>query len=300
MFNYLIFSIENGLTISRFMYDHAIILNALLSFKDQNYINILIKEQNDYNDILLKYIKLSNQNITSEYIESNIIVTKHTNLSEIKTSALSRIKINENLTSECTKIMPGNLSNIIPEFNNSIQEINQLLFIMLNNSLKKYYLIKKSIGEKKIALFFSEKYIDHLIKETESYIYTINFFVSKINFTPTYVYCTQYNINFLMKEDLNFIKIMLEKDKVIYNLYANNTTNYIYEIMSTLNNEINPKSIDILNKKSLETAKYFKNWNTQLVSSLVNENYYTTTITLLYDHILREVNYYHYLLKKLK
>ncbi|MDD2410038.1 MAG: DUF2935 domain-containing protein [Bacilli bacterium] len=300
MFNYLIFSIENGLTISRFMYDHAIILNALMSFKNQDFINLLIKEQKDYNDILLKYIKLSNQNISNEYIESNIIITEHTKLLEIKTSALSRIEIDENITNECNKIIPKNLSNVTPEFEKSIQELNQLLFKLLNNSLKKYNLIKKSIDEKEVTLFFNEEYIKHLIKETESYIYTMDFFVNEIKFTPSYIYCTQYNINVLMKEDLNFIKIMLEQDNIIYNLYAKNTMNYIYEIMASLNNEINPKSIDIINKKSLETTKYFINWSSELVSSLVDENYYTTIITLLYDHILREVNYNHYLLKRLK
>ncbi|MDD4406986.1 MAG: DUF2935 domain-containing protein [Bacilli bacterium] len=300
MFNYLIFSIENGLTISRFMYDHAIILNALMSFKNQDFINLLIKEQKDYNNILLKYIKLSNQNISNEYIESNIIITEHTKLLEIKTSALSRIEIDENITNECNKIIPKNLSNVTPEFEKSIQELNQLLFKLLNNSLKKYNLIKKSIDEKEVTLFFNEEYIKHLIKETESYIYTMDFFVNEIKFTPSYIYCTQYNINVLMKEDLNFIKIMLEQDNIIYNLYAKNTMNYIYEIMASLNNEINPKSIDIINKKSLETTKYFINWSSELVSSLVDENYYTTIITLLYDHILREVNYNHYLLKRLK
>lgn len=297
MYNPLIFSLENALSFARFMYDHAIVLNSLTPFEYKDIINKYVNEQKEYGDILLQYITISNQKITKEYIESEILVTKYTKLLEKKTCALSRIEYDPNISNESTKLMPGNVKSVSPEIKKNIQNLNKKLLLMLNNSIEIYALIKKLIDEKKIFLFFDIKIIDHFIIETKSFIYTMDFFVSETDFTPTYVYCLQYNLNKFEEEHLIFLKEMLEQINPIYIEHTDSTTENIKRIMTALDNTINPKSIDELSKISLKATKDFINWDSELVASLVHKNYYSAIIEILHDHILREANYTYYLLK---
>lgn len=297
MINNLIFTIENGLAITRFMYDHAIIINVLTSFENQNIINMYVEEQKKYSDLLLKYIQISNHKITKDYVNSDILVTKYTELLETKTCSLSRIKIDSKITEESLKITSGSIKTLSPEIINNIKNLNIDLLSMLNVSIKKYEQLKIQIVDSKMLLFFDKKIIDHFIIETKSFIYTMDFLSNGIEFTPTYVYCLQYNLNKFEEEHLIFLKEMLEPINPIYIEHTDSTTENIKRIMTALDNTINPKSIDELSKISLKATKDFINWDSELVAYLVHKKYYSTIIEILHDHILREANYTYYLLK---
>lgn len=300
MINNLIFSIENTLTISRLMYDHAIVINAMTSFKNQEIINIFKKEQDEYGSFLLNYLIVSNQKITKEYINNEILVTKYTKPLEIKTSELSRIELDEKVTDKSHKLLPGDIKNISPDIKKNIKLLNEKLLIMLNNSVKKYTLLKKQIEEKLIVFYFDVKIINHFITETNSFIYTMDFLVKEMEFTPTYIYCMEYYLNSFEEEHLVILRNMMEPINPMYITHSDNTIEKTKKIIKTLNNNINPKSLTELNKLTLNAVNDFISWESELVASLVYKNYYNTIVIILYDHILREANYTKYLLKIFK
>ncbi len=297
MYYYVPYVLENSLAISTFMFDHAILLSALISYNDEEIRKTYEKEQRIYSQILLNTISYSYNKITEKFIESEILITNYTDLMTSKTCKL--YKVNEYLDNYTSihnfiKNTKSVKDFFTPEEYLEVKKINTNLLNQLNNSLISLKLLHKKINDESITLFFSESFIVHLIEETQIYIYTLDFFDRQMAFTPTYIYKCKYYFNIFLKEHAKYLKNMLFPVDFKYcdeaNLYINN----FEKIADEFTDEITPQTMRQLNNQTKETTEKFISYNVRLIQNIIHNKYYAAAIPLLNEHILRESNYVTY------
>lgn len=286
--------LEMGISIARFMFDHAICLNAILPSDRKEIIAMFEEEQKIYGELVINF--LDNNILSKDYQESNILATSYTERLEYKTSTLFNIEINNNVTKKSIK----NNSNISKEINiiNNIEILNKNLLMMLNFSLSKYYKLKQMIEDNEVIMFFNINIVNHFIEEVRSFIYTMEFVTKKLKLTPTYLYSLEYNINNFSYTHLKIIKQMANQINPLFIVHCDETAQGYKKMCELFNNKITPETIEKLKNNTLLETKKYLNWYDEFTSSLVYKNYYNTFISLFFDHVLRETNYYYYILNK--
>ena len=297
MTNYISYVLENNLAISKFALDHAIILLALISYNDDEIRDIYEKEQLIYEKILMSTINFSYNRISMKFIESNILITDYTNLMERKTCELFKIKENTNINCSCQDLIINskNSENLFAAAEYlEVKKLNNILLEQLKASFSSLNQLHKKISAGIVTLFFAESFIEHLISETEIYIYTLDFLKRQMTFTPTYTYKCKYYFNVFLKQHATYLKNMIFPINFKFYDEVDAYINDFQEIADEFDDNVSPKIMHHLNNQTKETTERFINYNTQLIQNMLYNKFYASAIPLLSDHILRESNYVTY------
>jgi len=297
---------ENNITISRFMLDHAIILLSLISFTDNETHDILHGEQKKYIGFLKEGIKLSYNNLSSKFLESNILISQYTSVMENKTCELYKVIQNSEINLICNNL----ITNSIPlSKSHDYENLNQLLVLNkkliknLNDSVLLLDTLYKKVGKETVTMYFPSKFIEHLIEEINYYIYTLEFLNKRINFTPTYVYKCKYDFNVFLKEHAEYLKNMMFPLNIRNCFEIHLYIDEFQKISEQFDDNVSPVIIANINDVTRQANNSFVNFNTKLIQNMLYNKYYASAIPLLSDHILRESNYVSYQLdifKKLR
>lgn len=121
---YVRLSLELHLFFDRIMKEHNLFLEAALLEKDKEFKKIANDFQKAFSNILERVINLANGNIRRELISSNEIVTNRTLEAERKTSNLSGISINTDITQKEMDLKSGEIP-INSQLLNTISMINR-------------------------------------------------------------------------------------------------------------------------------------------------------------------------------
>ena len=132
---YLRLSLELHLFFDRIMKEHSFFLEAAFTEKDNNLKTTSRNFQKSFSDILKRVISLSEGRVTNNLLSSNEIVTKNTLDAETKTSNLSAIPIDTNITKKELTLRSGNI-NINDEVLNTISSINKQTLPIIKNLIK--------------------------------------------------------------------------------------------------------------------------------------------------------------------
>lgn len=295
--NYLPYILENNLAISRFMLDHAIILLSIIPFSNKE-LRIIYKEEKIlYEQILLETISYSYNNITKKFITSEILITNYTILMENKTCELYKIKENKDINISCLNLILNSKkikNNYSINLKNEVDRLNGFLLISLKKSLESLNLLHSNLIDGNMTIFLNLNFIKHLIDEVEIYIYTLNFFERKLSFTPTFVYTCNYYFTVFLEEHTYIIKNMMfpVNGSHIKNLEC--CEKEFKQMVKDFNDDISPGIMHNLNKDTKDVNDEFTIYNVDLIQSVLHNNFYTASIPLLNDHILRESNYLNY------
>ncbi|MDD2505250.1 MAG: hypothetical protein PHF21_03120, partial [Bacilli bacterium] len=209
--NYLSYVLENNLAISKFMLDHSLIVLAMIAFKDKEIKSIFEKEFEEYEEFILEIIPFSYNKITKKFAESNILISDYTIALNDKTCELYKVQDNKEINNNCVNLILNAMTNDLDINQDDYLKIisfNKKSLNKLNNSLNILHHLKKELFDDKVQIFFSHDFIDHLIKETETFLYTLLFFEKDMNYTPTYVYSCNFYYNLFLKDHLVYIKEM--------------------------------------------------------------------------------------------
>ena len=190
MYDYIPYVLENNLAIASFMFDHAILLLALLSYDETALRQIYTVEQKKYRQILLETISYSYNKISQKFVDSEILLTNFRNLLTEKTCKLFKIDEYFDTYLDLKKLIDnttGTRENFTEEEYLAVQKINNNLIKELNKSMDNLNDLadKVKIGN---TLFFSEGLVTHFTEETKIFLYTLDFFQRRMSFTPTYIY----------------------------------------------------------------------------------------------------------------
>ncbi len=298
MIDFISFAIENSLAITRLMYDHVLFLNIIIRFVKNKNIEEFNEEQEEYKMLLLELLTFADKKVTAKFIRESILITDYTDLLESKTDIMSKLTIDPDINKLSLNInaKPSNYA-----FTNEDKEKLKMYMIrlieMLKKSLKRYYKLKDEHDLKELEMFFDGNLISHFIHECKLFIYTIDFFNKQIKFTPSYVYCLNFEIAQLSYDHCNYIYQMNNPVSDIYNKSIDESLIGYHNMLIEEQIPMSPQSIKILNEQCQACTSNFIKWNNEMLKSIIHDSYYNLIIPLLYDHILREANYFNYLLE---
>ncbi len=299
MKEYISVVLENNLVVSRLVLDHAIILLSFVLFNDNELQNLIEDEQKKYADLLLLVISQSYDKVSRKFLEGNILLTEYTVLMEQKSCRLYKVKEEKEVNLKCLDLIINSKEPYDYNFQDheKIKKINYQLLEQLKNSKIILERLQKNIDEEISILYFSSNYIEHLINETEIFIYTIDFLNRMMTFTPTYVYKCEYYYNVFMKEHAEYLENMVSPINInnpeLFQYYVTD----FQKIIDVFDNEISPNVISGINKRTKKASTNFIDYNLTILKNIVHSKYYASSIPLLNDHILRESNYMNYQLE---
>ncbi len=300
MTDYIIYSIENILTISKIMFDHSILLIAMISYENDNVIRLFENEKEKYERFLDEFLDFSNMKVTKNFIESEIFNTPYTIILEEKTCNIFKIKRDPNFTLKCQNLQWGILTYLNNELITIVKNFNNTILSLVRESLKILNNIREKYDIDELTLYFDTDFLTHLIEETKLFIYTLEYIGKSLNFTPSYIYYCEYYFNIFLKEHSQYLENMFVQAQPRYIIELPRFVNESNELLKEFDKEMNPSNMNNINIQTINKANNFASYSHELIISICHTKYYMTIVPLLYDHILREANYIVYQLNNFR
>ena len=130
--DYVRLSLELHLFFVRIMKEHSFFLVTAFMEKNNDYKRIANNFKNNFSNILSQIVNLANNNVSEVFLKANEMITANTLESEIKTSDLSGVEIDTNITRKQERLKSGR-TNINQELINSISSINRKTLPLIQN-----------------------------------------------------------------------------------------------------------------------------------------------------------------------
>lgn len=286
-------SLELHLFFDRIMKEHSIFLEASFMEKDKEMKKIANSFHRLFSNILDRVVSIANQSISKEFITSDEFVTKNTIEAEVKTSNLTGIMIDTNITEKELRLKSGNI-NISEQLIAAISDINRQTIPAIENLINFKQEVLTQVSSCNLYTTNYPLLINHIISEAKMYYELLTKLERREVFTSNYIYEQELFWNNIMKEHAEFIRGLLDPSE---KQLIQTASKFVNEYETILNNYRN--NINYLNTISLKETTNFKDFKIVAEDGILNCKIKSIIIPLLTDHVLREANHFIRILKGL-
>ena len=291
--DYVSLSLELHLFFDRIMKEHSFFLETAFMEKDKDLKRIAGDFQKDFSMILSRIVNLADNNINQNYLNSGEMITDNTLEAEIKTSNLSGIEIDSNITRKQIKLKSG-MINVNGMLVNSISAINRKTLPLIQNLIRFKTNILNNVLSCKIYTTNYPLLINHIINEAKMYYNLLSKIEKKEPFDRNYIYEQELFWNNIMKEHAEFIRGLLDPTEKELIIEANKYAKEYEAIIEQFNNyQNNLKNI------SLNETINFRNFKIAGEEGILDCKIKSIIVPLLADHVLREANHFIRILKSI-
>ena len=291
--DYVRLSLELHLFFDRIMKEHSFFLETAFMEKDKDLKRIAGDFQKDFSTILDRIVNLSNNNISQNFLKADEMITDNTLEAETKTSNLSGIEIDSNITRKQIKLKSG-MINVNGMLVNSISAINRKTLPLIQNLIRFKTNILNNVLSCKIYTTNYPLLINHIINEAKMYYNLLSKIEKKEPFDRNYIYEQELFWNNIMKEHAEFIRGLLDPTEKELIIDANKYAKEYEAIIEQFNNyQNNLKNI------SLNETINFRNFKIAGEEGILDCKIKSIIVPLLADHVLREANHFIRILKSI-
>ncbi|WP_315120599.1 DUF2935 domain-containing protein [uncultured Clostridium sp.] len=295
-------SLELNLFFMRILKEHSIFLEAGIMPKDHLWASQADMLKNEFSQLLIETIRLSQGIISPEVANSGELVTDLTFPAERETECLSGIEIDSNITRMEEALIKCPQTKPSAGLERRVSQLNSRAII----AVKKIICFKSALLDNVLTCrMFTANYpllIDHILREAKLYLRILTMLQDRqeVNLAKELAY--QENFwNRIMAEHAKFIRGLLDPTEVKLFDTANDfgkkfdaLTAETKLLMKNLN--LLPKTTEDALKNTIEIRDFKK----QGTEGLISCNIRSIMVPLLGDHVLREANHYIRLLKSFK
>ena len=262
---------------------------SFLTNKEKNFKELLLKDIRKYQDLFKKILSFSNNKVSKEFINSNVLYTPYTKDLELNTIKYFDIGLDLSITLECLKLTPGNIAlEDLTEIDKYMEELLGLLEGSTNilNNIDIY------IKEKNMFLMIYPLVVEHIINENNILKDTLERLLKQVGSDPTYVYTLEYYYTSFLKEHSLLIRNLINplKDKEVET--SNKYYNLYNILLNDFNNEVSPYSLDSIYNKCINITNSFKSFLDETINITIKNPSNFMIVPIILDHILREANSY--------
>lgn len=289
MFNnleYIRLSLELHLFFARIMKEHSIFMQAGFVDKDIEYKRVANDFQKSFDEILNRVVDLANNNISQEVLVSQEIVTDNTLSSENKTTMLSGLTINENITRKEMRLNSG-MVNDNPQLLNEVGMINNQVLTLLNELIEFKQDILNQVLSCKMYTTNYPLLIAHIMNEAIVYRNILTRIQNREIIDSKYMYEQELFWNNIMKEHAQFIRGLLDPSENDLILTSDRFANEYRQILKSY--YISQMDLTAV---SLEETINFSAFKRYIEEEILNCEVKSIILPLLVDHILREANHF--------
>lgn len=288
---YVRMSLELHLFFDRIMKEHSFFLEAAFTEKDNEFKKIANDFQQVFSDVLERVTNLANGNISNSLITSNEFVTSNTLEAENKTSSLSGIPIDTNITVKQTNLRSGQI-NSNEQLLNNISAINRRTLPAIENLIHFKNDILTQVLSCKMYTTNYPLLITHIMNEAKIYYNLLTKVENREPFNENYMYEQELFWNNIMKEHAEFIRGLLDPSEKELILTADR---FVSDYEAILQNYVNNPSN--LTNFSLRETINFRDFKIAGEEGILNCKIKSIIIPLLADHVVREANHFIRILK---
>lgn len=290
--DYIESSLELHLFFDRIMKEHSFFIEVAFTEKNDNLKKVARNFQMAFSNILNRIINLANGNINTNTLMTNDIVTNNTLNAERKTSELSGININQDLTIKEMNLKPGNIS-ISEMLLNNIHTINRETLSLIEQLIQFKTDILNQVLNCKMFTTNYPLLIQHITNEARIYHDLLSKIENREQITNEYLYKQELFWNNIMKEHAEFIRGLLDPTEKNLIVTANDFADKYEAILNSQNLNLNR-----LTDASLKETIDFRNFKVVGEKAILNCKLKSIVIPLLADHIVREANHFIKLLRR--
>ena len=295
-------SLELNLFFMRIAKEHAIFLEAGLVCKDYNLICQADMLKNEFSQLLIETIRLSEGVISPATANSGELVTNLTLQAEKESEYYSGIKIDTNITKMEINMLRGSYNTNKPDLVRRVADLNRRAMIAANRiAAFKNALLKNVLS----CRLFTTNYpllIDHVLREAKFYLRMLTKIQNREEFDMAREAIFQETFwNRIMAEHAKFIRGLLDPTEV--KLF--DTANDFGKRFDELTAEAQSLSHNIIelpqvSEEALKATVEIRDFKKQGTEGLLNCTIRSIAYPLLGDHVVREANHYIRLLKSFK
>ena len=291
--DYVSLSLELHLFFDRIMKEHSFFLETAFMEKDKNLKRIAGDFRKNFSIILSRVVELANNNISQNFLNAGEMITDNTLEAEMKTSNLSGIEIDSNITRRQIELRSG-MINVNERLINSISNINRRTLPLIQNLISFKTNILNNVLSCKMYTTNYPLLINHIINETKMYYNLLNKIEKREPFDSNYIYEQELFWNNIMKEHAEFIRGLLDSTEKELIKQANKYAEEYEAILEQFNNyQNNLKNI------SLNETINFRNFKIAGEEGILDCKIKSIIVPLLADHVLREANHFIRILKSI-
>ena len=283
---YIRLSLELHLFFDRIMKEHSFFLETAFMEKNNNLKQVARDFQNFFADILKNIIYLADGNISNDLLSYNEVVTRNTLDAERKTSDLSGVNIDADITIRELNLKSG-IINVTEDMLRSVSNINRQTLPIIENLIKFKNDILNNVLSCKMYTTNYPLLISHIMNEAKMYYSLLNKIENRELFTKNELYEQEIFWNNIMKEHAEFIRGLLDPSEEDLILTANKYADDYKMIIRNYSNNFN-----YLTNASLDKTIKFRDFKIAGEEGILNCKIKSIIIPLLADHVVREANHF--------
>ena len=295
--NYVRASLELHIFFARIMKEHALFLQAGFMPISNDYICEAQWYKGEFEKLLSDTVRLSNSMISPEMLESGEIVTPYTFGAERKTSELTGIIIDTNITIQELRLQSGGQSYLTNSLVDYIRYLNNRALQLLDGFIG---FKERILADVLSCNLFTANYpllLEHIIREAKLYRQYVAMLQNGQNITDEDMKQVELFWNQIMMEHALFIRGLLDPTEEELISTADNFAKQYKQLLQEARNMTDETIKTVTDKTIEETVKYrdFKKAGTEGISGCQIRS---IILPLLADHVLREANHYLRILTK--
>lgn len=298
--NYVTLSLETHLFFCRIMKEHSLFLMAGFPGKNVEYIEKADWYRNQFEELLHEIVKLSHGRVREKVLSSGEIVTEFTREAENRTSCLTGIEIDSEITEEqlrqalqCerTEREWQNRNMHTNQERDRISRINRRALQLVNGLIEFKEDILKNVSEGSLFTMNYPLLIEHILREAKMYRMVINELERRGTFTGQSMIDMEVFWNQIMMEHALFIRGLLDpsEEELIRTAhgYAKDYRRLLEEA-ERKDGMVN----DDLRRRTREKTNDYRDFKAAGTKGITNCEISGVILPLLADHVLREANHY--------
>lgn len=318
MENYAVLSLETHLYFARIMKEHSLFLMAGFPCKDESWIKKADWFREQFEDLLRDVVRMSDQRVTSSVLRSDELTTEFTIPAEERTSNLSGVPIDTQITRDTKELharenrnmnynMSRNMNRNMNHRNHStcpndrmlfqqVRRINERALQLVNGLIDFKERLLQGVNNCKI---FNANYpllIQHIIREAKLYRDTIMNLQQNRTCTYEAMLGTETFWNQIMMEHALFIRGLLDPAECQLINTANDFAMDYKKLLETAK-EKDCEASEELTKRTLEKTIEYSKFKAAGTEGILDCKIASIILPLLADHVLREANHYIRILK---
>lgn len=291
MDDFIRISLETHLFFARIMKEHALFLQAGFVGKDVSWIQKASSLREAFEDLLRQTVKISNRAVSCSVLDSEELVTPFTPAAEDRTSDLSGISIDCDITRmekrlQCGRMMQGNR-----EMLRMVRQLNEKAVYMLDKLIALKESILKEVGDCRLFTLNYPLLIEHILREAKLYRATLKKLMGERDVCFKELQDTEEFWNRIMMEHALFIRGLLDPAEKELIGTADRFALEYKELLETAKRR-DCHAGNMTMERSLEETQKLREFKEAGTKGLLDCNIRSIILPLLADHVLREANHY--------
>jgi len=291
MENYVTLSIETHLFFARIMKEHALFLEAGFTCKDKPWIQRADRLRQEFEELLLQTVRISDSMIGKEILKSQELVTEFTIPAEKRTSQLTGIPINSRIAAAEENLRSGCVKNVNTTTVRRINQLNQRAIRMLDELIRFKENILREVDRCRLFTANYPLLIEHILREARLYRSIIAELLKNKKMSYEKLRSQEQFWNQIMMEHALFIRGLLDPTEVELIETADNFA-MEYDKLLGMAREQDCKTMDEVTRKSLDETLRYREFKAAGAEGILECEIASLILPLLADHVLREANHY--------